>query len=188
MKKIKETKVINLTEFSYTEQVDEELMYQTFLNYKINGGDLDHLIYFNPNDKLLNLKEFCEERGLENGVLKKLLKSGAMNSFCDFIYDEQSGQIFESKKFGITWMRDNWEKPEYQDTIKQAIDNLIEKLPNDYNKINGFNTYTQYDNKFSEHKHHLLFIFEIFSSEYLLLNLLEKKPEYKKIVYLFYVK
>ena len=55
MKKIKETKVINLTEFSYTEQVDEELMYQTFLNYKINGGDLDHLIYFNPNDKLLNL-------------------------------------------------------------------------------------------------------------------------------------
>lgn len=179
MKKIKEIKVIDLTEFSYTEQVDEELMYQTFLNYKINGGDLDSLIYFNPNDNLLNLKEFCEKRGLENGVLKKLLKTGAMNSFCDFIYDEQSGQIFESKKFGITWMRDNWEKPEYQDTIKQAMDNLIEKLPNDYNKINGFNTYTQYDNKFSEHKHPLLFIFEMFSSEYLLLSLLEKKPEYK---------
>ena len=70
MKKIKETKVINLTEFSYTEQVNEELMYQTFLNYKINGGDLDNLIYFNPNDNLLNLKEFCEKRGLENGVTK----------------------------------------------------------------------------------------------------------------------
>ena len=46
MTKIKEIKIIDLTEFSYLEQVDQELMYQTFLNYKINGGDLDNLIYF----------------------------------------------------------------------------------------------------------------------------------------------
>lgn len=178
MTKIKEIKIIDLTEFSYLEQVDQELMYQTFLNYKINGGDLDNLIYFNTNDQLLNLKEFCEKRGLENGVLARLLKTGAMNSFCDFIYDEKNGQIFESKKFGITWMRDNWTKPEYQDTIKQAFDNLIEKLPDDFNKINGFNTYTQYDNKFSEHKNALLFMFENFNNDYALSKLLEKKPGY----------
>ena len=135
----------DFTAYDWKERQDHEFMFQEMKRFVESGGDLSHQV-MEGDSKLVNFADYIKSK-FSVELMDKLMDNNLVQSPFSFILNKNERHITEDKKYGLRWMREN-----YNEFEKQII-NSVKEISK---KINGIKLshYSQadYNGVYNDHK------------------------------------